>query len=304
MTVTAVIGFAVLLTLSSNSPHQGGPPAQTCEARIDGAAFPFLVPPHLVWDELWQRAGDADGTHAQRQKLATELGLAASTVEQIALTSIGRRAFAASQRAQAGSDPKLADIDASLDARDRLLSGLDTQSADRVQKWLLAKSAKPYRLGVAGERSQTAEGKVVCKLSVNGAVSPHLIPEWDAWRNYFIFMRDGAASLRDNAGRYAPDYIKALQQRRLGNSDAQVERLLAVLIEAANRIEHYHVFAASMSPNEKTARLIQTTMEMRARVRNEFPASTWVAILGEIDHIRRGTIFDFPPYAEEYGVKR
>lgn len=298
---TTVVGLALLLSLPSASPPLARSASQACDARVDGAAFPFLVPTHLVWDELWQRAVEADGAPAQRQKLAAELGIQSSGVERIALTALGRRAFAAAQRAQGGATAALADVDASLNARDRLLSGLDEKGAEQIHKWLLARSAKPYRLGVAGQLVPTQEGKLLCKASVNGSVHPQLIPEWDSWRNYFIFMRDGSAMFRNSGGQYTSGYLQALQRRRLVNSDIQAERLLSLMSQAAERIEHYQLFATSMSPDERNTQVIRTTMLMRSRVRDEFPAATWVAVQEEVNQIRRGTTFDFPPFGEGIG---
>lgn len=302
MTVTAVVGLVSLLALSPDPRPVGERSSfQACDARIDGATYPFLVPAHLVWDELWQRAGEADGTFTQRHKLASELGISTASVEQIALTSVGRGAFAAAQRAQAGADAKMADIDASLDARDRLLKRVDAGSADRIQKWVVARAAKPHRLGIAGRLVRSQDGRLECTVSVNGKSDPHLIPEWEPWNSYFRFMTMGSAEFRGGDGRYASHYIQGLISRGLGNSEVQAKRLLTLLVEAGTEIASIEDFTSSLTHTQRMVRVIEKTMEMRSRVRDEFPAATWLAVLTEVRQIRGGTTFDFPSFEEKRG---
>lgn len=222
-------------------------------------------------------------------------------VEHIAVAAMGMRAFAAAQRTQEGVSPELADADASLDARDRLLKALDAKSANRVMTWVSARATRPIPLGVIGELVETADGKSQCTVSIDGAVHPELVPEWEAWSGFFLFKGHRTEDLLGPDGRFSQEYVTA-QRHHLGISADEAERLLTLAADTAALLLEEP--PTTSSPAERTTRFIQITMEARRLVRSEFQPATWAAVWREVNRVKRGTIYDFPPYVKESSVNR
>lgn len=282
----------LLLSLAIVSPPQELP--RTCDAWVDGAYAPFMVPIHLPWNELWERADRADQTPDGKLRLGEELGVDAGAVQQI-LAAASARASHQPLNDIFTNYPAMLAAEASIEARDRLLELLDKTSAARVQAWVKARTAKPFQLGVRGQLTTTADGGEECRLSVLGVVHPELLPEWDAWKFFFTAIGGLGDSDVNPEGVYSNALLAGLQYQSFKAPISEIVRLLDLSRKVRALLEFLDG-APGLESRARYDEMISAVMEARWTIRTAFSQGMWDSVVFMTSGMRRGSSTDFPPF--------
>lgn len=292
--------FAMVLTgflLGANRETVAiGTSQVACEGLIDGRAYPFLVPAHLTWKALWNRA-DAAKNSAARASLSRELQVSDAVVESVLAAATTRRSPLGVRTARP-RNPLTEQADLEIDARDRLRRSLSPEDAARVEEWVANNSDQFHRLGVAGRAVTDPSGRVLCRVSVNGNVNPHLIPEHEYWGVYFQFLARTANLKATEDGRWGQEFIRALQETQLPLSEDQLVALVGVAVATDKKLQQLRVISnPNVDHQARVAEMRDVVIDARTRLLMSLDPKSWQVLLRDVHRVRRGTVFDFPGFS-------
>ncbi|MCL4845716.1 MAG: hypothetical protein KJ066_04205 [Acidobacteria bacterium] len=308
--VALVVGVTVLLgrggaTIAIASPAQ---PAlgEECVARLDGSQFPFLVPEHVVWGELFEAAAGKRLSHSPPASGTTEhRGLSAaahSAVETIATTVLMKTRGLRARRPTSGGNAEVAaDLDAALaelvlDGRDQLIRALAKADFDTLRRSAIdRRSQTTVTFRKPGHVTRTGK----CQLSVSGRTEPHLIPEAWAWEFYFRARSAGALDYATGPETYAPEYLAVLERHHLqGARHEDIALLLAIARDTIERVDarRAQLEAESQAGHQALeAEVGEIVLDARASLLRLLPSSSWLVVSRHEAHVRGGASFDYPP---------
>lgn len=287
-----MLATPLLLSLAIVSTPQELP--GTCDAWVDGAEAPFMVPIHLPWNELWERADHASQTPDGEARFGAELGVDADAVSLI-LAAASARASHQPLNDIFTNYPAMLAAEASIEARDRLLESLDAADAARVQAWVKARTAKPFPLGVRGQLATTADGREECRLSVLGNVHPELIPEWNAWKIFFTRLGAFTGRYVNAEGAYIDELLTGLQLQSFKASKPEIARLLD-LVRKVGALVEFLDGAPGLESRARHDEMVNALMDARWTIRTAFSQGMWDSVVFMTSGMRRGSSTDFPPF--------
>lgn len=308
--VALVVGVTVLLgrggaTIAIASPAQ---PAlgEECVARLDGSQFPFLVPEHVVWEELFETAVGKRLSHPTSAPGAPDhRGLSAaahSAVETTATTVLMKTRGLRARRPTSGGNAEVAaDLDAALaelvlDGRDQLIRALAKADFDTLRRSAIdRRSQTTVTFRKPGHVTRTGK----CQLSVSGRTEPHLIPEAWAWEFYFRARSAGALDYATGPETYAPEYLAVLERHHLqGARHEDIALLLAIARDTIERVDarRAQLEAESQAGHQALeAEVGEIVLDARASLLRLLPSSSWLVVSRHEAHVRGGASFDYPP---------
>lgn len=300
--IRAWMGFGVALLLGAAptrgdaiQPLQLGKP---CAATLDGTRFPSLVPAVFVWPDLMRtiQVGPPDPAWSE---LAGATGL---TGEEFAvlkpLAATGLATPASPPGPPSSSPPFSADTLVSqeesmagvADAREAILRAVPEASAIAIDDWSRSTAARRlFPMNIPGEVVATGDGRVGCRVSVNGRDRFWLIPDGYVWEFYFRVRARVAEMAAQSSGIDA--YQQILQQAHLPISLEDIRTVLEVATATIREVD-----VLRERPDDEAARLQIASLLAKARIRllHRLSPDAWHVVLADVRRSHQGTTYDFP----------
>ena len=267
---------------------------QACEGIVNGTKYPFLVPAHLVWGELWSRADVARANANGRAQLLAEVRVEPRVLDQILSIAAARAsgAFAIPEAPQTSTQDRR--VEEVLAARDALVRTVGAEQSAGLSAAVKSIAVKPYRLGVQGTSIRLEDGRHVCKVSIDGKKLPHLIPEHEYWGMYFRSLSNAAAEKRNDAGEYKSSFIQTLQARHLPISEHEILTVLTVAIDVTAKVRSLDEGGSDVNHLARLEQISAAILSGRDHLLRTLDVRSWEVLRKDAQRIRGGTVFDYP----------
>lgn len=254
-----------------------------CQAHLDGAQFPFLVPEYRVWEDIFSRAPGTQTPEGAGPPLSEPGSRSLRAMAPIAL-----KTFAGARDA---SRPAAA-ADLLLEARDdllRTLSADDTarlvEHADAIRRQTRYTFPKP---GTRADQNAVA----TCPVSISGQQHPELIPEPYYWEFYLRSRAWVSAQRKTGAATYTADFMSALRQHHLPIPEREV---VLVLTTGEEMVPDVDAARAKYRDSRDAERAVASIVRAaRLKLLRSLPRDSWIVVQRDAARTRGGTVYDFP----------
>lgn len=294
------VALTILMSVAGAPMEATRKPRADCVARLDGSAFPQLIPEYWVWEELFARVQSGKETSTLAQ-LRTRTHLSEGGTNLLASTSsaaLRRVELLRSSTAPTNGVSRNALVaDALLDSRDELLRSLsdtDVQSLiehiGRRRREMLYAFAKPRR------RADDETQRVKCRMSVSGKADAELIPEAYYWEFHLRVLASISETRRLGPDKYDADYIDALRQQSLPIPETDVLLVLKTAIQTIAEVDGLRVaHSASLEGGIAIEMLVANAVQSaRVTLLRRLSSSSWSVVQRHAASRRAGIAYDFP----------
>lgn len=301
------LGSAAVAWLFLVAPRASGgagaavqaPETHACVGTLDGAKFPTLVPSAFLWQQLFESAGNRN-IEALRGKLdarSFERLVEAADVALARSSALLRAGLAAGSPDALQADRDIAAAEALLDARDELTRTLTPPDFDELEQFVQTMSREvAYVFDVPGKWVPWDAGQR-CKVTVKGSERPDLIPEAYAWEFYFRVRSVTAAPAATGPDRHSVEHLLALRRHSLSGIPLEhIQIVINVATAATKRVDAIRAAEPNVPHDHQKVLLdIQRTVfRARRELVRALLRTSWLAVLGDMGDMMRGTTFDFP----------
>jgi hypothetical protein len=271
-----------------------------CVARLDGGAFPHLVPEYSVWEELFQRVQAAKGLptladirgELQLSETGMNLLTSASTVALNRASALRSSPFPPN-----GIPQKTAAADMIFESRDDLLRSLSQndlqQLADHID---LRRRQTLYAFQRPGRRATSSTQSFNCPISISGKVDAELIPETYYWEFHFRVLASISEKHRVGPNKYDADYMATLREQRLPIPETDIVLVLQSALQAITAVDGVRANGSisDVPGREVEVAVAETIRIARLGLLRKLPKSSWVVVQRDAANRRGGIIYDFP----------
>jgi hypothetical protein len=239
-----------------------------------------LVPVHLLWVEVFRAlSGEPEAAASgivaslpasDRAVARQRANIALQRAHQVKLESIGDT--------QAGD---VEEAEVLLEARDDLIRRLDPGSVEILER---AASAAVSGITVVSRpigRILPGAGGRECQVILRGKDYPHMIPEADYWRLYFVSLASAAAPFRHSDGSYAEEHLKAVHSSLRIPYD-EISRVLELSYQVATDLQALTSSPAAQSIADKIV------TDARTQLLRSMSEILWLQVKQDADRARYG----------------
>jgi hypothetical protein len=279
-TLTVLVAALIFSRLAPVAIAAGQAAAPGCSVSIAAAQYPELLPPYLVWEQVFDallssRAlppldGDDVGRATARARAAMQR-----------VTSVR------SDATRDADERRAEESDVVLAARDDLIRILTPTSFSALERAGAALSTDLTVKTPAVGRRQGRGGLSECRVVITGREHPEMVPEAGFWSLYLMGRGAASAPFREAPGHHQADHVNAVHDE-LPIPTEDIERLLAAAEEFADTVN------ALPDSIAKDSLVRDLAMSARANLVRSFPEIVWLQIQKDASRARSAMRIGFP----------